>query len=150
LLNFAELLIRHGRCDLAPAYLQRAERRLPNNYYVNASWGRALACLGRFSEAVQRLQAAARIQASSQVYEWMGLVYGQMGLEDQAGAALKKAVELGPGSETAHGSLALWYEKLNNINAAKAEYQKAVSLDRLDPWAQAGLRRVESMESELP
>jgi Tfp pilus assembly protein PilF len=150
LLNFAELLIRHGRCDLAPAYLQRAERRLPNNYYVNASWGRALACLGRFSEAVQRLQAAARIQDSSQVYEWMGLVYGQMGLEDQAGAALKKAVELGPGSETAHGSLALWYEKLNNINAAKAEYQKAVSLDRLDPWAQAGLRRVESMESELP
>ena len=53
----------------------------------------------------------------------MGLVYGQMGFwEDQAGAALKKAVELGPQASlpTAHGSLALWYEKLNNINGSES------------------------------
>ena len=29
LLNFTEVLLRQGRCDLAPAYLARAERTLP-------------------------------------------------------------------------------------------------------------------------
>jgi hypothetical protein len=47
LLNFSEILLQRHRCDLAPPYLQRAERRLPNNYYVDVAWGRTLACLGR-------------------------------------------------------------------------------------------------------
>src|SRR5205823_14425774 len=79
LLNFTEALIRQNRCDLAIPYLERAERDLPDNYYVHAAWGRTLACLGRGPEAIDRLQRAARIQPTSQVYEWLGLVYGQMG-----------------------------------------------------------------------
>ena len=43
LINLSELLIKHNRCDLAVPYLERAERMLPRNYFVNASWGRALA-----------------------------------------------------------------------------------------------------------
>jgi protein O-mannosyl-transferase len=146
LLNFTEILIRQGRCDLAPAYLERAERRLPNNYYVNAGWGRALACLGHFDQALQRLQAAARINPSSQVYEWIGLVYGQMGQVEQAGSALKKAVELDPNSESAHGSLALWYEETNNLEAADREYRAAISLDHYDSWAKTGFMRVRTRE----
>jgi tetratricopeptide (TPR) repeat protein len=142
LLNFTEILLRQGRCDLAPAYLDRAERTLPNNYYVNAAWGRTLACLGQFDQALERLQIAARLQPCAQVYEWMGLVYGQMGLQDRAGVALRKAVELGPESESAHGSLALWYEKSNRFEEAEREYRTALALDRSDSWAQLGLLRV--------
>jgi len=148
LLNFTEVLIRHSRCDLAPSYLQRAERTLPNNYYVNAAWGRTLACLGRFDQAVERLHAAARIQPCSQVYEWMGLVYGQMGHSEEAGRLLKMAVDLGPSSESAHGSLALWYENNNNLVAAEREYRQALSLDRSDMWARTGLVRVREMKLE--
>ena len=147
LLNFTEILIRHSRCDLAPAYLERAERRLPDNYYVNAAWGRTLACLGHFDQAIRRLQEAARLRPCSQAYEWMGLVYGQMGWLDQAGTALKKAVELGPGSESAHASLALWYEKTNDLAAAAQEYQTALSLDRTDAWARFRLGRVRRLET---
>jgi protein O-mannosyl-transferase len=148
LLNFTEILIRHSRCDLAPPYLARAERRLPNNYYVNAAWGRTLACLGHFDQAIRRLQTAARLQPCSQVYEWMGLVYGQMGWMEQAGKVLKRAVRLGPNSESAHGSLALWYEKTDNLAAAEQEYRTALSLDRSDAWALTGLARVREMETE--
>ncbi len=148
LLNFTEILIRHGRCDLAPSYLERAERTLPSNYYVNAGWGRTLACLGHFDEAIKRLEAAARLQPCSQVYEWMGLVYGQMGLLEQSGIVLQRAVELGPNSESAHGSLALWYEKVNNLAAAEQEYRKALALDRTDSWAQIALIRVREMKAE--
>ena len=147
LLNFTEILIRQGRCDLAPAYLERAERKLPNNYYVNAGWGRALACLGHFDRALERLQAAARINPCSQVYEWIGLVRGQMGQVEEAGSALKKAVTLDPTSQSAHGSLALWFEETNDLEAADREYRAAISLDRYDSWAKTGFMRVRTKET---
>jgi protein O-mannosyl-transferase len=148
LLNFTEILIQRNRCDLAPSYLERAERRLPNNYYVNAAWGRTLACLGHLDQALARLQVAAQIHPCSQVYEWMGLVYGQMGQLAEAGGVLKKAVELGPESQSAHGSLALWYEKTNDFEAAEREYDRALSLDSDDYWAQQGWARVHELNTQ--
>jgi protein O-mannosyl-transferase len=148
LLNFTEILIQRNRCDLAPAYLERAELRLPNNYYVNAAWGRTLACLGHFDQALKRLQSAARLNSCSKVYEWMGLVYAQMGLSEEAGGALKKAVGLDPKSETSHGSLALWYEKTNDLENAEREYRIAVSLDRDDSWAWEGWMRVHALKTD--
>jgi Flp pilus assembly protein TadD len=148
LLNFSEILLQRHRCDLAPPYLQRAERRLPNNYYVDVAWGRTLACLGRFDQAIERLQAAARLRPCSRVYEWMGLVYAQMGRSPDAGEMLKKAVALGPGSATAHGSLALWYEKNRSLEDAEREYRAALSLNRGDSWALKGWMRVHAMRSD--
>ena len=45
MLNFAEILIEKNECAATRPYLARAESRLPNNYYVNVTWGRTLACL---------------------------------------------------------------------------------------------------------
>lgn len=148
LLNFTEILIQHNRCEIAPPYLERAERRLPNNYYVNVAWGRTLACLHQFDQAIDRLQTAARLHPCSRVYEWLGMVYAQMGRLDDAGRTLKKAVGLDPKSETAHGSLALWYEKTNNLQAAEQEYGRALSIDRDDPFAQQGWTRVHTLNTE--
>lgn len=148
LLNFTDVLIRQGRCELARGYLERAERNLPNNYFVNAAWGRTLACLGDFDDALERLETAIRINPCSQVYEWTGLVYGQMGRLEEAGRALKRAVQLDPNSETAHGSLAMWFEKSNDLQSAEIEYRTALSLDRMDSWAKAGFVRIREMERE--
>jgi protein O-mannosyl-transferase len=143
LLNFTEILIQRNQCAVAPRYLARAERRLPNNYFVNAAWGRTLACMGYFDEALKRLQTAARINPSAQVYEWLGLLYGQMGRTEEAGSSLKKAIELDPGSSTAHGSLALWYEKNHDFVNAEKEYRMASSIDRDDSWARQGWKRAQ-------
>jgi hypothetical protein len=142
MLNFTGILIRHDRCALAIPYLERAERRLPDNYYVHAAWGRTLACLGRYPEAMDRLRRAARLQPCAQVYEWIGLVYGQMRLPDESKRALQKAVELAPDSQSAHGSLALCYEEVKDFSAAEQEYRRALTLNRNDLWAQTGLVRV--------
>jgi hypothetical protein len=144
LINMSELLIKHNRCDLAVPYLERAERMLPGNYFVNASWGRALACLGHPEEGLQRLQFAARLQPTSQVYLWIGLVYGQMGRSADAGAALQEAVRREPTSAAAHGALALWYESIGNYAAAEREYRSNVALDPLDQTARISLARVSS------
>ena len=149
LLNFTEILIQRNQCAIAPRYLMRAERRLPNNYYVNVAWGRTLACLGFFDEAVQRFQVAAQLKQSSQVYEWLGLVYAQKGQQGDAVASLKKAVGLDPQSGTAHGSLALWYEKNHDFGNAEHEYRIAASIDRDDSWAQQGWVRAQQEEHQM-
>ena len=143
MLNLTEILIRHNHCELAIPYLQRAERILGVSYYVDAAWGRVLACLNEDDQAMQRLSRAARLQPGAQVFEWLGLLYGKMGRLEEAGQILQKAVALDPQLESAHGSLALWYESVHDLVGAKREYQAAVSLDRGDLWAGLRLMRVE-------
>jgi Flp pilus assembly protein TadD len=150
LLNVAEALIRRERCDLALPYLDRAERMLPGNYFVHAIRGRALACIGRLDEAIAHLQLAARIRPGPEVFEWMGLVYGQMGRSEDAGASLRKAVELGPGSSTAHASLALWHESTGHFEAAEREYAIAAELNQNDASARARLERIRRMRVSAP
>ena len=138
LLNFAEILIEKNECAATRPYLVRAERRLPNSYYVSVAWGRTLACLGYFDQAVNRFETAAKLKPTSQVYQWLGLAYAEIGRPAAAGGALKTAVELDPQSSTAHGSLALWFEKNQDLANAEKEYRTAASLDRDDSWAQQG------------
>jgi Flp pilus assembly protein TadD len=128
----------------------RAERRLPNNYYVNVAWGRTLACLGDLEPAVQRFENAAKLKPTSKVYEYLGLAYAQAGRPALAGEVLKKAVALDPGSATAHGSLALWFEKTHDLADAEKEYQTASSLDPDDSWAQQGWTRIRQEKRQEP
>jgi tetratricopeptide (TPR) repeat protein len=148
LLNLAEVLIGHNRCDLAVPYLERAERTLPRNYYVNASWGRVLACLGRADEGMQHLQLAAQLQPCSQVYLWIGQLYDQMGRSEEAGTALQTAVRLDPASGPAHGALALWYESIHKLAAAEKEYSINVALAPDDETARLSLARGQAHEAD--
>ena len=150
LLNFAEILVERNQCAAAPPYLVRAERRLPKNYYVNVAWGRTLACLGDFNQAVNRFETAARLKSSSQVYQYLGLAYAEIGRPEAAREALQKAVVLDPQSAPAHGSLALWFEKNHDLANAEKEYRTAASLDRDDSWARQGwTRTLQEERSEL-
>jgi len=150
MLNLTEILIRNNRCDLAIPYLQRATRILGENYFVEVGWGRTLACLNRDTEALERLTLAARLQPTAQVFEWLGLLYGKMGRFAEAGESLQKAVSLEPDRESAHGSLALWYESTHDLSGAQREYQKAISLDPSDLWAKASLTRVQDLQRARP
>jgi tetratricopeptide (TPR) repeat protein len=143
LLNVAEAVMRRNRCDLAIPYLDRAERILPNSYFVHAIRGRALACLGRLEEGMTHLQLAARIRPCSQIHQWMGLLYGQMRRPAEAGVSLRRAVDLDPASAAARGSLALWHESTGDFEAAEREYATNLLLDPQDTSARTGLERVQ-------
>ena len=142
LLNLAEILIRHNRCELAVPFLDRAQRILPNNYFVNVSWGRTAACLGHPDEGLRMLQAAAQINPCSQVYEWIGFVYGQMGKLADARDAFQKSVQLDPRSASAHSALAFWYESVHDLNSAEREYRISLDLNPEDWTARASLERL--------
>jgi Flp pilus assembly protein TadD len=150
MLNFADFLIQHDRCDQAVPYLARAERILPNSYFVKASWGRTLACLGRPQQALLVLQQAAAIRPCSQVYEWIGLVYGGMGRLADARAAIQKSVEMDPRSAEAHSALALWYESVHDLDSAELEYRRSLELDPEAAAIRANLQRVAHLKSNPP
>lgn len=144
-LNLTEVLVRKNRCDPAIPHLERAERLFPGSYDVQVAWGWALQCMGRREEAMQRLQAAARIRPSSIVYEWIGLLYGEMNRSTDAGIALQTAIDLDPQSPTAHKAMALWYESIGNLKRAAEEYSKSLSLNSADREARLGLFKVRQL-----
>jgi len=142
LLNISEVMIRRNQCELAIPYLDRADRILPDSYFVHSIRGRALACLGRLDEALAHFEIAARIQPCSDIYQWMGLALGEMGRISEAGVSLRKAVKLGPESAAAHGSLGLWYESAGDFRSAEREYVKSLSFDTTDLEVRARLDRL--------
>ncbi len=146
--NLVGQLVHDNRCSLAIPYLQRAEQVLPNDYEVELGWGQILECLGRREQALFRLRRAARIKPCSQVYRLMGLLYGEIGKRDQAGAALHAAVDLDPSSAPAGDALALWYEWTQNLPAAEQEYRRILLSSPADKDAAMGLTRVRGEQQQ--
>ena len=139
----AEYLISQNRCRAAIPYLQEGARKIPDpTIYV--SWGRALECVGDRKGAMLNLQkAAAMAPDSSQVFQLIGLLYGEMKMPEESGLALRKAVEVGPRSTRAHSALGLWYESMHQLDQAEAQYRIAASLDHNDWESRMGLSRIQ-------
>jgi tetratricopeptide (TPR) repeat protein len=148
--NLTEMLIANRRCQEALPWLERAGRLLPRSYVVEASWGRALECVGRREEALEHLNRAVSINPAWKLYELIGLLNGEMNRMEAAGAALRMAVTLEPRAASTHRSLALWYEAAHDSSAAAAEYRAALLLDPEDAAAKAGLARVQDPADPSP
>jgi tetratricopeptide (TPR) repeat protein len=142
--NLTETLIAENRCQDAVPWLQRADRLLPGNYIIEASWGRTLECLGRREEALSHLQTAAGLHPGWKLYELMGLLHAEMNHMAEAEAALQTAIRLEPNAGSPHRSLALWYEAQHEFEAASEQYRAALQLDPLDSIARAGLARAQA------
>ena len=142
--NLTDTLIAANRCTEALPWLERAERLLPRNYIIEASWGRALECTGRREEALTRLERAAALHPAWKIYELIGLLYGEMDRLEPAGEALRKAIAMEPAAASPHRSLGLWYEAMRDSEGALREYRAALALDPYDEKARLGLARVQS------
>jgi hypothetical protein len=141
--ELAETLIAKNRCADAVPYLEQGERLMPHDYAIEVAWGKILECLGKNEDALQRLQRAAAISQNSSVYQWIGLLYGEMGRSEEAGLALQKAVQLGPDDGAAYSALGLWYESTGNAAEAERQYRKALAIDSHSREAQRGLVRLQ-------
>ena len=146
--NLTEMLIAENRCEQALPWLERADRLLPHNHVIEASWGRTLECLGKRQEALAHIRTAVQIHPTSKLLELMGLLYAEMGQMNAAGQALREAVNMDPGAGSAHRSLALWYEAMHRLTDAAEEYRAALAVDSYDRKAGLGLARVQMRAKE--
>jgi Tfp pilus assembly protein PilF len=104
----------------------------------------------RLEPAVQRLELAARLNPrSSLVYEWIGLLYGEMHMPLKAGDAFHHAVQLDPASVTAHEALAHWYQSMGDLRDAEREHERSVAIDPHDETARAALSQVRTLRGSL-
>jgi len=142
--NLTDTLIANNRCQEALPWLERADRLLPRNYVIDASWGRALECVGRREEALARLTAAVGTHPNWKLYELIGLLNSEMDRMEAAGEALRTAIAMEPRAGSPHRSLALWYEARHDSAGAIAEYRAALALDPNDTRASIGLGRVQT------
>ncbi|MBV9504714.1 MAG: hypothetical protein JO323_06875 [Acidobacteriia bacterium] len=140
-LNVVQVLFHEDRCNDAVPYMKRAEELFPADPQVQITWAWIFECMKQPEKGLERLQTVAKKQSYARLYEWIGLLYGEMNRLPEAGEALRKAVALDPRSESAHEALALWYEANKNFAAAELEYQTSVGLDPYNQSAQAGLIR---------
>jgi protein O-mannosyl-transferase len=147
-LHLTEVLVHEQNCAPAIPYLERADRLFPDSVEIATAWSWADECMGRLNEAMQKLQRAASLNPRSPlIYEWIGLLYGEMRMPVAAGDALRHAVELNPRSITAHEALGLWYREMGDLAAAEKEYKTSLSIDPLDPNARAAIAQVRELET---
>jgi tetratricopeptide (TPR) repeat protein len=148
--NLTDTLIANNRCQEALPWLERADRLLPRNYVIEASWGRVLECVGRKEEALARLTTAVAHYPNWKLFELIGLLYGEMDRMDAAGQALHTAIGMEPRAGSPHRSLALWHEARHDPSAAIAEYRTALALDPNDVRARVGLARLQTAATTPP
>ena len=65
---------------------------------------------------------------SEEAWRNLGMCYLNMGQNDQAKNALKKAIDIRPESHIAHGYLGVLNSRINNLEEARKEYLKAIEL----------------------
>jgi protein O-mannosyl-transferase len=148
-LGLVEILTAENRCADAIPYLERGERLMPRDPSIQVAWAKALECQGKREDALQRLDRAATILPNSDVYQLIGLLCGEMGKEEAAGAALRKATQLEPRNSSAHSALGLWYEATGDAADAEQEYRQALSRYAYNTEAQNGLARIQKASASV-
>ena len=120
---FSSLYIMQRQHDKAIASAERALELSPSGARAHGSLGTALSFACRFSEAVQYLEQAIRLDPfpSSVSFRNLGIAYSAVGRYEEAIVELKKALKLEPNDLFTHLRLAITYVKLGREEEARAE-----------------------------
>jgi adenylate cyclase len=120
---FSALYIMQRQHDKAIASAERALELSPSGGRALSSFGTALSFACRFSEAVQYLEQAIRLDPfpSSVSFRNLGSAYSALGRYEEAIVELKKALKLEPNDLFTHLRLAVTYVKLGRDQEARAE-----------------------------
>jgi len=120
---FSSLYIMQRQHDKAIASAERALGLSPSGARAHGSLGTALSFACRFSEAVQYLEQAIRLDPfpSSVSFRNLGSAYSALGRYEEAIVELKKALKLEPNDLFTHLRLAVTYVKLGRDQEARAE-----------------------------
>ncbi len=143
-----QLLYEQGDSTAASEYLVQSltmrplEEDLP---YIYSYLGSCLRDLGRYDEAVAILRQGLDLdERRPDIHNTLGICFFRQNRFDQAIIHFTRAVELNPASAIDYANLALNQEKAGLEDAARENYQIALSLDPDITFAAAGLDRLQS------
>jgi tetratricopeptide (TPR) repeat protein len=119
--------LKEGGADPVPL-LRAAQCGYPNDFWLNAYLGSALATAKQYEEGVGycRVAVALRPDAAAAHYN-LGVVLYQMKNSTGAIAEYKKAIALDPKAGYAHANLGDALRDKGDVDGAIAEYKKAIT-----------------------
>lgn len=102
--------------------------------YASGLVGEVLFEAGEWSLAVRQFERAISFSPDySSAHAYLGYALDAMGRSVEAGVHLRQAVELAPDSVLARTFLGLHLRRMDDITAARAEFEAAYDLDPLNP-----------------
>ena len=130
--HLTHMYVAAGRCKEAISRLETVDGLASRDYFILLNWADAYICAGDRSAALRKLQEAARLESTADVYGQMGRILIEEGRVNEARAAFAEALaKEPPGTDLAQiyrGNLALL---ANDHTGALDAVQRALSLN---PW----------------
>jgi tetratricopeptide (TPR) repeat protein len=147
--NLGTALVGQQFLDRAVSTFAAAAKADPSLTLAKVNEGIALMYLQKLPEAARLLEAAA-VEDPKDPHVWyaLGLLYRNENQPDKALDAFQKVATFRPADPDTHYMIASVDFELNNLPAAKAEYQKALDLDPHHASALFGLARVLRREGD--
>jgi tetratricopeptide (TPR) repeat protein len=104
-------------------------------------------------QAIQKLQTAADLEPSAQVYAALGRIHVELGQLPAAEAVLARAEQVDPRWEMTYVYRGLMYRSRNEFEAAAAEFRRALALNPGNASARELLTEMQrrmSLRSSMP
>jgi|SRR5581483_2365426 len=140
--QLASAYLESGKCAEAAQAFDETSRLAQPAYDLLVDWGLALDCAGDWQNAVAKLQQAFALEPSAHIESQIGMVYAKKAKWEEALAALAKAEQLDPNFEMTYVYRGGVFESTGNRAAAAEQYQRALSINPLNPTAREALARV--------
>ena len=140
--QYAFALYNERRCtEAAEQYAKTATLDQPGERLM-VDWALALDCAGRTTEAVEKLQAAAKTHPTGVVYMNLAMFYGKTGRNEEALAALAEAEKRNPRFAQIYAFRGNVYLSQDKVREAAEQYRRALQLDPANQAAMHGLRTI--------
>lgn len=141
--HLAEAALTAHQCAAVAPVFEDALKRLPNDYHVLTGSAKILECVGQPEEAAGLLHHAAQVRPSAEVFELLGLLYGEMENAEASRQALESAIRINPGSASAHLAMGLWYQSVQDWTNAANSYRRVLEIEPFNRSARAALRTID-------
>jgi tetratricopeptide (TPR) repeat protein len=133
------------RCDVASREFETAAGLGKPDYSLYFDWAKVERCLNRQEKALEKLRLAVGIERRSGAFSEMALIYGKLGNDAEALAAIATALELNPREDMAYFCRGNLRKRTGDLAGAAADYSKAIEINPDNGEAQRGLDNVRSL-----
>jgi protein O-mannosyl-transferase len=135
--------LQQARCEEAAREYETAAGFGRRDYRLYVDWASAESCLNRPEKALEKLRLAVGIERRAVAFSEMALIYGKLGNDAEAYAAIATALELNPREDMAYFCRGNLRARSGDLAGAATDYSKALEIDPDNQQAAGGLARVQ-------
>ena len=119
-----------GNKEKALLEFKTAVKLQPDNYRALANLGVAYAKVGFYNESIAVLKKSISVKEYHKTYDKLGLVYVELGMEEEAISQFNEAIKINQRYAKAHNDLGTVYGRIGEFDLALLEFNEAIRIDK--------------------